>query len=214
MPGKDIEGRRERNKRATRLAISDVATRMFVERGFDNVTVAEIAEAANVAKMTVFNYFPRKEDLFFDREEEGRALVRAALSGRSRGESPIAALRKLAHELAGLKHPFAKFTVGTANFWQTVRLSPALAARAREMRDEFVDELAEMLAESVGKQAGDPAADLAAGLLVAAWIVGYTDGLRRHRAGDSAGTARSAFLGLIDRGFKGTAACMKGTPYG
>jgi AcrR family transcriptional regulator len=213
MRSKDTEGLRERKKRATRLAISDVATRLFVERGFDNVTVAEIAEAANVAKMTVFNYFPRKEDLFFDREEEGRALVRSALCSRSLGESPLTALRKLAHELAEEKHPFAKFTAGTASFWQTVRLSPALSARAREMRDEFVDELAEMIADSVGKPARDPPADLAAGLLVAAWIVAYTEGLRRHRAGDTGGAARTAFLSLIDRGFKGTAACVKGTMY-
>jgi AcrR family transcriptional regulator len=213
MPSRDTEGLRERKKRATRLAISDVATRLFVEHGFDQVTVAEIAEAANVAKMTVFNYFPRKEDLFFDREEEVRALVRTALIDRPPGESPIVALRKLAHELAGQKHPFAKFTAGTASFWQTVKLSPALSARAREMRDEFVDELAEMIADSVGKPAGDPPADLAAGLLVAAWIAAYADGLRRQRAGDTGSEARTAFLSLIDRGFKGTAACMKGTIY-
>ena len=58
------KGLRERKKLATRRAISDIATGLFMERGFDNVTVAEVAEVANVAKMTVFNYFPRKEDLF------------------------------------------------------------------------------------------------------------------------------------------------------
>lgn len=213
MSDEDTESLRNRKKRATRLAISNIATRLFVERGFDNVTVAEIADAANVAKMTVFNYFPRKEDLFFDREEEGRTLVRAALGNRSPGESPIAALHRLSRELTERKHPFAKFTAATANFWQTVRLSPALSARAREMRDEFVDELADLIADSAGKPAGDPPADLAAGLLVAAWIAAYTDGLRRQRAGAAAGAARTAFLNLIDRGFKGAAACLKGTSY-
>jgi AcrR family transcriptional regulator len=85
----EADGLRERKKRATRQAISDVATQLFTERGFDNVTVAEIAAAANVAKMTVFNYFARKEDLFFDREDESRELPRAALAGRPPGESPL-----------------------------------------------------------------------------------------------------------------------------
>ncbi|TIV74470.1 MAG: TetR family transcriptional regulator, partial [Mesorhizobium sp.] len=58
--------RRARKRLATRKAISDTATRLFMERGFDHVTVDEIAEAADVGRMTVFNHFPRKEDMFFD----------------------------------------------------------------------------------------------------------------------------------------------------
>ncbi len=61
-----MEGRRERKKQQTRQAISDVATALFMERGFDAVTVAEVARAADVAVQTVFNHFPTKEDLFFD----------------------------------------------------------------------------------------------------------------------------------------------------
>jgi len=53
-------GLRERRKQETRQAISDIATRMFVTRGFDDVTIAQVADAAGVAKMTVTNYFPRK----------------------------------------------------------------------------------------------------------------------------------------------------------
>jgi AcrR family transcriptional regulator len=104
----DQQGLRERKKHATRQAISNIATGLFLERGFDEVTVAEIAEAANVAKMTVFNYFPRKEDLFFDREEEGRVLLREALEKRSRSEPPLAALRILVDQLVEQNHPFAK----------------------------------------------------------------------------------------------------------
>jgi AcrR family transcriptional regulator len=70
---------RERKKAETRQAISDVATRLFEARGFETVTVAEIAAAANVSSKTVFNYFPAKEDLFFDAEDAVRdALVAAA----------------------------------------------------------------------------------------------------------------------------------------
>src|SRR3954447_18223229 len=74
-----MNGLRERKKAATRQAISDVATGLFEARGFEAVTVAEIARAADVSAKTVFNYFPAKEDLFFDAEDAVRdALVSAA----------------------------------------------------------------------------------------------------------------------------------------
>src|ERR1700678_2800846 len=92
-------GLRERNKQKMRTAISNVATRLFIERGFDNVTVAEIAEAASVSTMTVFNYFQRKEDLFFDREGESIAFIRRALAARQLPESTVALFRRLTFDL-------------------------------------------------------------------------------------------------------------------
>ncbi|MEW6642703.1 MAG: TetR/AcrR family transcriptional regulator [Pseudomonadota bacterium] len=206
-------GLRARKKQATRAAISEVATRLFVERGFDNVTVAEIADAADVAKMTVFNYFPRKEDLFFDREEEGRTLVRDALAQRAPGEAPVAALRHLAHRLAEERHPFARFTPATASFWRTVKHSAALSARAREMRDELVRDVGAMLAEAVKRPRDDAHAELAAGLVMTAWIVAYAEGLRLQRRGGAAATLQRAFIATIERGFAGVAAALQGTPY-
>src|ERR1700759_1714025 len=91
--------RRTRNPRVTRQTISNVATRLFMERGFDAVTVDEIATAADVGRMTVFNHFPRKEDLFFDRDEEGREVVREALRARDPNVTPLETLRLLAHRL-------------------------------------------------------------------------------------------------------------------
>jgi AcrR family transcriptional regulator len=207
------DGLRERKKRATRQAISDVATRLFTERGFDNVTVAEIAAAANVAKMTVFNYFARKEDLFFDREDESRELARAALAARPPGESPVEALRRLAHELVEKEHPFAKLTGRTSRFWRTVEQSPALQARAREMRDALVNDLANLIAEAVGDSRPDAIAHLAAASVVTTWTVAYAQAQRRQRQGGTGEAVRSVFLDLIDRGFAGVRASMKGTPY-
>src|SRR6201992_3730984 len=91
--------RRSRKRLATRQGISDAATLLFMERGFDHVTVDEIAEAADVGRMTVFNHFPRKEDMFFDRDEEGREILREALRQREPHVAPIEALRLLAHRL-------------------------------------------------------------------------------------------------------------------
>ena len=79
-------GLRERRKQETRQAISDIATQLFADRGFDEVTIAQVADAAGVAKMTVTNYFPRKEDLVFDRAEARRAAEasRRSLEGQPR----------------------------------------------------------------------------------------------------------------------------------
>src|SRR3954471_6048854 len=105
-----LADRRNRKRLATRQGISDAATRLFIERGFDNVTVDEIAEAADVGRMTVFNHFPRKEDMFFDRDEEGRETVREALRQRDSRVSPIETLRLLAHRLVAERRPYVEFS--------------------------------------------------------------------------------------------------------
>ena len=207
------DGLRERKKEATRQAISDVATELFVARGFDNVSVAEVAEAAEVSRMTVFNYFPRKEDLFFDREEESRQILKAAFAERPPGEAPLMTLRKLVQSLADRAHPFAKFTDATAKFWRTVAESPALSARAREMRDELIDDLATVLAGAIKRPLADADARLAASMVVTAVTVAYAEGLRGHKARRSAASTREAFLQIMERSFSGIAVMLKGTPY-
>src|SRR6266480_5376926 len=88
-------GLREAKKLETRREIADAAMRLFVQRGFDHVTVSEVAAAARVSEKTVFNYFPTKEDLFFDELPERQAAVIAAIRNRATGESVVAALRRL-----------------------------------------------------------------------------------------------------------------------
>ncbi len=207
------DGLRERKKRATRQAISDIATRLFIERGFDNVTVADVAKAANVAKMTVFNYFPRKEDLFFDREDESHELVRTALAKRPSGVSPIEVLYRLVHELIEQKHPFTKFTDGVSSFWSAVEQSETLRSRAREQRDVFVNGLAKMIADSVGVSHPSPEAHLIAATVTTVWCVAYIEAQRRQRQGEAHDAVHSVFVALIDRGFMGIRASMKGTPF-
>ncbi|EYT80799.1 TetR family transcriptional regulator, partial [Streptomyces sp. Tu 6176] len=141
-------GLRERKKRETRQRISDVATGLFVERGFDEVTVAEIARAAEVSPMTVFNYFPRKEDLFLDRIPEAVDLVAEAVRGRAPGEHPLTALRRLALGLLDTGHPLSGARARFRPFLYVVAASPALRARAREAVDEVEHALAEALAET------------------------------------------------------------------
>src|SRR3954471_2315251 len=88
-------GLRESKKLEMRREIADAAMRLFVQRGFDHVTVSEVAAAARVSEKTVFNYFPTKEDLFFDEIPEREARLVAAIRDRSTGESVVAALHRL-----------------------------------------------------------------------------------------------------------------------
>src|SRR6202047_431114 len=96
-----VEGLRARKKRLMRQQLSDTATRMFVERGFDAVRVAEVAAACGVSEKTVFNYFPAKESLILDRLEGTMAALRAGLADRD--AAPVeAVLRILDGELAAM----------------------------------------------------------------------------------------------------------------
>ena len=202
-------GLRDRKKEATRQAISNVATRLFVERGFDNVSVADIADEAQVARKTVFNYFPRKEDLVFDREEEGRALVREALAARGE-RSPIAAFQALMRALLESEHPIFLITERPIQFWRTVAESPALTARASELQVTLADDLAAMLAQAAGRPRTDPQARLAATMLMSTLVVAYGEALRVFREGRE---PAHAFAAVMDRGFTGVDAALAGTPY-
>jgi len=205
------EGLRARKKLATRQMISDTATRLFMERGFDRVTIDEVAAAANVSKMTVFNYFARKEDLFFDIDDEVQNLVRDALARRGR-RSPLAALQTLAHESIENQHDLAKVTPVVAGFWKVVADSAALRARTRELNEELERDLSRLLAETVGARTIDPIARIIAALLLGAWRVAFREALRRQRT-TSAAASRQLIRELLDRGFSAARAAARDSPY-
>jgi AcrR family transcriptional regulator len=205
--------RRSRKRLATRQIISDAATRLFLERGFDGVTVDEIATAADVGRMTVFNHFRRKEDMFFDRDEEGREILRAALRQCEPGVAPIETLRLLVHRLVAERRPFVQFSAASQGFVETIEASETLKARARAIRDELAQVVTEALSECVGREANDPAAQLAAGLLLASWTVGFIQAHRTFRKTLDTDEARSAFLAIVDKASTGVKAAMAGTPY-
>ena len=205
--------RRSRKRLATRESISIAATRLFFERGFDQVTVDEIAEAADVGRMTVFNHFARKEDMFFDRDEEGREILREALRERDPGVAPIETLRLLAHRLAAEQSPFVRFTVESQGFIETIEGSETLKARARAIRDELAQVVGAALCECVGREPTDPDAHLAAGLLLATWTVALIQAHQTFRQNRDTKAAKAAFLGIVDKGTIGVKAAMAGTPY-
>ena len=190
--------RRESKKRETRQRISDVATELFLARGFDAVTLDEIAAAATVSKMTVFNYFPRKEDLMLDRQDDLKLLFfREAIRARPKGQSPIAALRLLMSKLRAQKHPFVRFDHHMADFWRFIAASPSLEARLRELNDEA----AEGLAIELDGPKPDGLARLAAGMIVLTVRTARQEAVRVFELGGSAKKAHAVFFGLVDQGF-------------
>nr|WP_245428204.1 TetR/AcrR family transcriptional regulator [Roseiarcus fermentans] len=205
--------RRSRKRLATRRAISLAADRLFRERGFDHVTVDEIAEAADVGRMTVFNHFARKEDMFFDRDEEGREILQETLRRRDPGVSPIETLRRLGHRLVAEQAPFVQFSDGSLDFVRTVEGSETLKARARAIRDEIAQVVTAALSESVGRDPGDPDARLAAGLLLATWTSAFILAHQTFRLRRDAEEAKAVLLAIVDKGSVGLKAAMAGTPY-
>ncbi|UQS26721.1 TetR/AcrR family transcriptional regulator [Amycolatopsis thermalba] len=191
-------GLREEKKLATRRRISDVATGLFAVRGFDNVTVAEVAEAAGVSKMTVFNYFPRKEDLFLDRHADRLRDLERVIRERPAGQDVVTALRRYHHELVAQRHPLAGTLPGTPGFLKILHASPALVTRTYEQSREIADLLARLLAE----ETGDPLeARLTANLLAATIDSIFDHVCRRLLDGDDPDDVHRDQPAVIDRAF-------------
>jgi AcrR family transcriptional regulator len=152
-------GLRESKKVQTRQAIADKAMQLFAQRGFDRVTVAEVAAAAGVSEKTVFNYFPTKEDLFFDEVPARKAALVAAIRERRPGDSILASLRRLqAEQCPRLCSP------GFAIFARIVEESPALRSKELELMAQFRQVLEDAIRTELGVDERD--ARLAAGMLI------------------------------------------------
>jgi len=203
-------GLRELKKQQTRQAISGTATRLFLERGFEEVTITEIAAAARVAKMTVTNHFPRKEDLALDYHETFAASLARTVETRRKGKSALAALRRefldqlARHDvLAGFSGP---------DFARMVTDSPTLTTRLRDLHDQREEALARTLAADTAADPADIEPRAAAALLGAAHRILFHEvmGLTLRGTGNegiAAIAARSArhVFGLLEPSLGGYA---------
>ncbi|MCI3243209.1 MULTISPECIES: TetR/AcrR family transcriptional regulator [Streptomyces] len=192
------EGLRERKKRQTRQYISDVATGLFVERGFDAVTVAEIAEAADVSVNTVYNYFPAKEDLFFDRSAGLVDRMARWVRGRNKGESAAyAVLRELREEVEAVS-PRIGLMSGYAAFMRVIENAPALRSRLWAIGQEVQANLERTLREETGAADDDPMPHLIAGQL--GWVHSTVMGVigREMVKGRNPGEVSREVLVLLD----------------
>jgi AcrR family transcriptional regulator len=183
----DHAGLRDRKKRLMRQHLSDTATEMFLDRGFDAVRVVDVAEACGVSEKTVYNYFPTKESLILDRWDTTMASLRTGLSDPA--FSPIqSALQILADELGGLiswlmaqSDPIAACTL-FQRFGTMIRTTPALRVHRYDMTEQLIAVSAETLAARTGAHPGDPEPQIAATALVGLWRV-QSESLRRNSDG-------------------------------
>jgi len=171
-------GLRERKKRLMRQQLSDTATQLFLERGFDAVRVTEIAEACGVSEKTVFNYFPTKESLILDRLESTMASVKTGLADP--GASPVQAVLRILNDelrattswLATQDDP-AQASAAIRRFGTLIRDTPSLRAYQSDMMDQFTSMTAEILAGRAGMCPDNPEPQIAAAALLGLWRIQY-----------------------------------------
>jgi AcrR family transcriptional regulator len=214
-------GLRELKKEQTRQHIADTAFALFADRGFDQVTVAEIAREAQVAEATIFNYFTSKEDLFYWRLEAFGGRLADAVSGRPAGEPVLAAFRRALLDEGGL---LAEAEAGDAQALGRLRTinrvisgSPALLAREQQAFTRNADALAALLAAETGAPDDDLSPQVAANALLGLHraLIGYVR--RRVLSGDEltgiAAEVRkltSTGFALLEHGLSGYAAQSSG----
>lgn len=142
-------GRRERKKAATRQALADTALTLFLEHGYDDVTIRDIADAVDVSTTTLLKYFPTKEALVFDEDTEQEAALVAAVRDRPEGRSiPQALCAHIKQVRIGTGDPDTRF----AAFVRLVADTPALSQYAHRMWMRHQDALARAIAEAAGEQ--------------------------------------------------------------
>jgi AcrR family transcriptional regulator len=209
-----MPGLRERKKQQTRQHIAETARRLFSDRGFEQVTVAEIAREAQVSEQTVFNYFATKEDLVYWRLGEFEDALLEAIRGRQPGESALAAFRRFILDQRGL---LGRTDEGAREELTTltrmITQSRALLAREQQILAGYTASLARLLAAETGADADDVEPWAAANALMGIHrsLIQYTrrrmlDGARHpHLAREIQAQAEQAF-GLLERGLSHYAA--------
>ncbi|HEY1762957.1 MAG TPA: TetR family transcriptional regulator [Acidimicrobiales bacterium] len=217
------QGLRERKKALMRQLISDTATLMFLERGFDEVRVSEVAEACDVSEKTIYNYFPTKESLLLDREEGSTNAIRKALGPDAVGISPVDAMvgilkDELDEFVAHLGSSADAMFPQIMHFNELIESTPALKAARADMIDRFAQLAAELMAARAGVDPNDPEPQIAADALVGLYrifhrsIVKYSDmdmspsELRERVLNDVRRAAR-----LLDTGLWSFATVVQGT---
>ena len=203
-------GLRELKKQRTRQLIADTAWRLFAERGFDAVPVAEIAREAEVSEATVFNYFPTKEDLVFHRMEAFEDELLNAIRDRGEGESIVEAFGRFVlrpRGFLGSDDPAA--TEGMRSVARVMTGSPALQAREREILDRYTSTVAALIAEERGMSAGDPEPWVMANALIGLHraLVSYThrqalDGVPNRRIARNVVTHGKRALAILEDGIE------------
>lgn len=199
-------GLRERKKAQTRQLLADTAAQLFATRGYDEVSMVDVARASDVSDQTIYNYFPAKQDLVFDRAEEFRERYSRTVLERPRGTSPAEALRPLAHqEIERYRHTDLDLSRG--EFPAISVSSPSIRRFALEVFDQQVETVAAAIAET------DPAIHPAIARAHAASLISVFQLINDHvgrsvldraspnAAADALATDADVVLDALDRHF-------------
>jgi AcrR family transcriptional regulator len=187
-----------------RQLISDTATLMFLERGFDEVRVSEIAAACEVSEKTIYNYFPTKESLLLDREEAQASALRAALGPGGEGGSPVEAMvTVLTSELEDFvthidSHDDDMFPQ-IVDFNDLIESTPSLKAARADVIDRLAQVAAEAMAERAGVDPSDPEPQIAADALTSLWRIQYRAIVKYASEGLSGEEVRNAAISDVRR---------------
>lgn len=202
-------GLRAWKKARTRTTISDVATGLFMRDGFEEVTVAQIAAAAEVSVKTVFNYFPSKEDLFFDRADDVIGALCDAVVERPAGTTIVGALHRL---LADRRVPFdqsgwrslrdAESYERIRRYIETEENSPALRTRRLVIAELWTARLTQLIAHQLGLPAGDPRAAAMATMIMSVMTLRARTLAAAMMARLSARTVERRVRAVVDEAFE------------
>jgi AcrR family transcriptional regulator len=163
-----VDSLRERKKRRTRKLIAETAQRLFVARGFEAVTIAEVAAAAEVAEKTIFNYFPTKEDLVYWKLETFEEELLAAIGDRKPGESALDGFAAFLRRPRGLLAEGVEVSDALIGVVRMIAASPHLLAREQTVFARYTESLASLLARETGAEADDVAPQIAAHAMIGA----------------------------------------------
>lgn len=191
------EGLRERKKRQTRQRISEAALGLFVERGFDHVTIAEVAAAAEVSVNTLYNYYEAKEDLVLPPDQASPQRLADIVRARQPGESAArAVLGRLRDELRRRDRSVG-LTAGFGRVFDMMRAAPTLTARLEDLGRQMTDALATVLAEETGAAPDDQLPRLVASQIGWFHSLVYAEIGRRIVAGEKPDAIAEAMLQLL-----------------
>jgi AcrR family transcriptional regulator len=187
-----------------RQLISDTATVMFLERGFDEVRVSEIAAACDVSEKTIYNYFPTKESLLLDREEDSANAIRRALGPEGDPVSPVTAMVQILkgelEEFIGHinEHDQVQFSL-IGDFNDLIESTPSLKAARADMIDRVAQVAAESMAARAGLDPNDPEPQIAADALTSLWRIFYRS-IVKYTSGElSIDEVRAAVVSDVER---------------
>jgi AcrR family transcriptional regulator len=196
-----MTGLREDKKRRTRESIALAGVDLFAERGFDSVTVEDVARAADVSRQTVFNYFPTKEQMLFDRDPEVEAALVAAVRDRPAGTSPVDAFRGHTHRFWERMQSILNDGPLPHGFWEIVQASPALRDYAEATFARQARSVARALAQEHGRPDDDAISHAMARALCGVNAAILVSGLERLVAGEPPGSVIQDTIVQADRAY-------------